>query len=208
MMHSAHQIRQNTSKADEENLDIEESLKLELSNEQIQDIIRSSTEQLIHHKPYEEHQEHQQKGLNVMISDEELSGTGIPYIKTEMTLDTLSKNINKNEIFYDMDHKNDENRNDDAKLSGLFKPTNELSGSSDDKTRNNGETFTDDKQTYDNNGNSGTFQQKIMITEVQEEVLGIQERAYVMRRIYQSLKSQQMMLHTLRIGFSSLIERN
>ena len=160
MMHSAHQIRQNTSKADEENMDTEESLKLELSNEQIQDIIRSSTEQLIHHKPYEEHQEHQQKGLNVMISDEELSGTGIPYIKTEMTLDTLSKNINKNEIFYDMDHKNDENRNDDAKLSGLFKPTNELSGSSDDKTRNNGETFTDDKQTYDNNGNSGTFQQK------------------------------------------------
>ena len=160
MMHSAHQIRQNTSKADEENMDIGESLKLETSNGQIQDIIRSGTEQLIHHRPYEEHQEHQQKGSNVTISDEELSGTGIPYIKTEMTLDTLSNNINKNEIFYDMDQKNDENGSDDAKLSGLFKPTNELSGSSDDETRNNSETFTDNKQTYDNIGNSGTFQQK------------------------------------------------
>ena len=139
---------------------IEENLKLETSSKQVQDIIRSGTEQLLHHKPYEEHQEHLQKGLNVMILDEELSGTGIPYIKTEMTLDTLSRNKNKNEIFYDMDHKNYENRNDDAKLSGLFKPTNELSGSIDDKTRNNSETCTDNKQTYDNIGNSGTFQQE------------------------------------------------
>ena len=141
---------------------IEENLKLETSNKQVQDIIRSGTEQLLHHKPYEEHQEHLQKGLNVMILDEEQSGTGIPYIKTEMTLDTLSRNKNKNQIFYDMYHKTDENRNrsDDAKLSGIFKPTNELSGSSDDKTRNNSETCTDNKQTYDNIGNSGTFQQE------------------------------------------------
>ena len=109
MMHSAHQIRQNTSKADEENMDTEESLMMETSNEQIQDIIRSGTEQLIHHGPFEEHEEHLQKRLNVMISDEELSGT------------------------------------------------DELSGISDDKTRNNNETCTDNKQIYANIGNCGTF---------------------------------------------------
>ena len=159
MMDSTEQIRQNTSKADEENMYIEESLKLETSNEQIPDIIRSCTEQPLHHGPYEEHQEHMQKGLNIMISDEKLSGTGIPYIKTEMTLDSLSKNINKNNIFYGMDHKNDENRSDDAKLSGLFKPTIELSGSSYYKTRNDIETFTDHRQTYDNIVNVRTLQQ-------------------------------------------------
>ena len=93
-----------------------------------------------------------------MISNEELSGTGIPYIKTEMTSNALSRNINKSEIFYDMDRKNDENRSDDAKLSGLFKPKIELSGSSYYKPRNDSETFTDHRQTY-NIGNGGTFQQ-------------------------------------------------
>ena len=159
MMDSTEQIRQNTSKADEENMYIEESLKLETSNEQIPDIIRSCTEQPLHYGPYEKHQEHMQKGLNIMISDEKLSGTGIPYIKTEMTLDLLSKNINKNNIFYGMDHKNYENRSDDAKLSGLFKPTIELSGSSYYKTRNDSETFTGHRQTYDNIGNVRTLQQ-------------------------------------------------
>ena len=158
-MDSAQQIKQNTSKADVESKDIKENLKLETSKEQIPDIIRPCTEQHIHHGPYEEHHEHLQKGLNVMISNEELSGTGIPYIKTEMTLDTLSRNINKNEIFSDMDDKSDENRSDKAKLGSLFQPANKPNGSSYDKNRNNNETFIDHKQTYDNFTKGGTSQQ-------------------------------------------------
>ena len=154
MMDSAQQIKQNISKADEENKDNKESLRLEMSNEQVSDFVGSCTEEHIHHEPYEEDKEL----LNVMTSVE-LSGTGYPHIKTETTLDTLSRTINKTEIFSDMDDKSDENRCDKAKLSDLFKPANESNGSSYDKNRNNSETFIDQKQAYDNFTKGGTSQQ-------------------------------------------------
>ena len=158
IMDSAQQIKQNTSKADEENKDIKESLKLEMSKEQIPNIIRSCRKQQIHHGPYEEQQENLQKGLNVMTSNEDLSGTGIPYIKTEMILDRVPRTINQNEIFCDSYYKSDENRSDNAKLS-VFKPVNELIGKIYDKRSCNSKTFTDQKSPYDNISKCGTSQQ-------------------------------------------------
>ena len=150
-MEAAQQIKQNTSKADEENNDIKESLKLETSDEQIPNFIRSWTEKQIHQEPYEEHKKH----LKVKTSAEELSGIGYPGIKTEVTFDTLSRNINKNEIVSDMDHKIDENVSEEAK----FKPTNELIGNSCVEPRNNNEAFIEHKQIYDSIMNGRTFQQ-------------------------------------------------
>ena len=151
VMDAAQQIKQNTSKADEENNDIKESLKLETSDEQIPNFIRSWTEKQIHQEHYEEHKEH----LKVKTSAEELSGIGYPGIKTEVTFDTLSRTINKNEIVSDMDHKIDENVSEEAK----FKPINELIGNSCDEPKNNNEAFIEHKQIYDSNMNGRTFQQ-------------------------------------------------